>query len=245
MIQSIQQGLLAKGVTVSIAKLCAWLGVPCRTVHDKPTKAAPKVDPRCAAPIKAMIAQEPSFGDRTAWPGCSASTRTRCRGSSSSRAGRCAGAPSGCGHRIAAAPSVATAPHARWSPDLARVWAGKDGRASLALGTDCHTRARPGGPLSRSGKATTASAALEHALISRFGTPGRVVREFLLRGVPAEGGQRPGLHQPPLHGPGPQPWPEAEVHHAALPAAERQGRARHPDTQGAMRSPPSLREPPA
>lgn len=35
--------------------------------------------------------------------------------------------------------------------------------------------------LSRTGKATTAASALEHALISRFGTLGRVNREFLLR----------------------------------------------------------------
>jgi len=35
--------------------------------------------------------------------------------------------------------------------------------------------------VSRSGKATTAASALEHALISRFGTLGRVNRAFLLR----------------------------------------------------------------
>ncbi len=33
MIQSIQQGLHAEGATVSIAKLCAWFGVPRRTVY--------------------------------------------------------------------------------------------------------------------------------------------------------------------------------------------------------------------
>jgi len=38
------------------------------TVYYKPTKAAPKVDPRFADPIKAMIEKEPSFGYRTvAW----------------------------------------------------------------------------------------------------------------------------------------------------------------------------------
>jgi transposase InsO family protein len=83
--------------------------------------------------------------------------------------------------RIEAVPSVATAPNERWSTDLARVWTGKDGWASLALVIDCHTRELLGWHLSRSGKATTASAALEHALISRFGTLGRVDREFLLR----------------------------------------------------------------
>ena len=83
--------------------------------------------------------------------------------------------------RIQAVPSVATAPNERGSTDLARVWSGKDGRASLVLVIDCHTRELLGWHLSRSGKATTASAAFEHALIARFGSLGRVEREFLLR----------------------------------------------------------------
>ncbi|WP_371359364.1 transposase [Cohaesibacter sp. ES.047] len=44
----------------------------------------------------------------------------------------------------------------------------------------CRMVQNPGPPL-RTGKATTATAALEHALISRFGTLGRVDREFQLR----------------------------------------------------------------
>jgi putative transposase len=46
---------------------------------------------------------------------------------------------------------------------------------------DCHTRELLGWHLSRSGNATTAASALEHALIARFGTLVRVPREFLLR----------------------------------------------------------------
>lgn len=68
MIQSIHQGLLAEGIQVPLTKLCAWFGVPRRTVYYRPTKAVPKVDPRFAEPIKAIIEQEPSFGYRTvAW----------------------------------------------------------------------------------------------------------------------------------------------------------------------------------
>lgn len=51
----------------------------------------------------------------------------------------------------------------------------------MALVIDCHTRELLGWHLSRSGKAATAASALEHALISRFGTLGKVAREFLLR----------------------------------------------------------------
>ncbi|TWI93955.1 hypothetical protein IQ03_04356 [Gemmobacter caeni] len=68
MIRTLHEGLLADGLSVPLTKLCAWFGVPRRTVYYKPTKAAPKVDPSFAEPIKAMIEKEPSFGYRTvAW----------------------------------------------------------------------------------------------------------------------------------------------------------------------------------
>ncbi|MHC9236753.1 IS3 family transposase [Pseudooceanicola sp. 502str34] len=206
MIRRIQQGLGAEGITVSIARLCAWFGVPRRTVYYKPVKAAPRIDPRFAEPIKAMIEEEPSFGYRTvAWLlgfnseapnaiGPSERAERRCSGSSGSRAGpfrpHAAHAPAGqrvrkravgMRPRIQAVPSVATAPNERWSTDIARIWTGRDGWASLALVIDCHTRELLGWHLSRSRKASTASAALEHALIARFGTLGRVEAPFLLR----------------------------------------------------------------
>jgi putative transposase len=78
--------------------------------------------------------------------------------------------------RIRALPSVAFAPNERWSIDLCCIWAGRDGWATLALVIDCHTRELLGWHLSRSSKATTAGSALEHALIARLGTLGRVNR---------------------------------------------------------------------
>ncbi|WP_435169064.1 hypothetical protein [Falsirhodobacter sp. 1013] len=62
MIRTLHWGLLADGIKVSRVKLCA-----CRagTVYYKPTTASPKVDPRFAVPIKAMIEENPSFGYRT------------------------------------------------------------------------------------------------------------------------------------------------------------------------------------
>lgn len=83
--------------------------------------------------------------------------------------------------RIEAVHSVATAPNERWSTDLCRIWAGRDGWTTLALVIDCHTRKLLGWHLSRSGKATTAASTLEHTLINRFGTLGKVPQEFLLR----------------------------------------------------------------
>ena len=46
---------------------------------------------------------------------------------------------------------------------------------------DCHTRELLGWQLYRTGKATTAGAVLEQALIARFGALGRVSTPFLLR----------------------------------------------------------------
>lgn len=89
--------------------------------------------------------------------------------------------PMGHRPRIEALPSVARTPNERWATDLCRLWAGRDGWQTLALVIDCHTRELLGWQLSRSGKATTATAALEQALINRFGTLGRVARPFLLR----------------------------------------------------------------
>ena len=58
---------------------------------------------------------------------------------------------------------------------------GEDGWLSLALVTDWSMRQLLGWHLSRTGKASTASSALEEALFTRFGTLERVPVPFLLR----------------------------------------------------------------
>jgi len=68
MIRTLHEGLASDGTPVSITKLCAWFGVPRRTVYYKPTKSPPRIDPKFEEPIKAMIEDNPSFGYRTvAW----------------------------------------------------------------------------------------------------------------------------------------------------------------------------------
>ncbi|WP_323072484.1 DDE-type integrase/transposase/recombinase [Mycetohabitans endofungorum] len=57
---------------------------------------------------------------------------------------------------------------------------GRDGWATRALVLDCHTRELLGWHLSRSGKASTALSALEHALIAQCGTLGHVPAPFRL-----------------------------------------------------------------
>ena len=180
MIESIRQGLKDEGFDVSISQLCRWFEVPRRTVYYRPTRSAPKVREELAAPIKAMIEQESSFGYRTVASllGMNKNTVQRIFQLKGWQVRKRA-----IGHRprIEALPSVATRPNERWATDLCRVWGGRDRWLSLALVIDCHTRELLGWHLSRSGKASTAQSALEQALIARFGTLGRVPAPFLLR----------------------------------------------------------------
>lgn len=180
MIRTLHEGLLADGLTVPLTKLCTWFGVPRRSVYYKPVKSPPKINPAFEAPIKAMIEENPAFGYRTVayLLGFNKNTVQRIF---QLRGWQVRKRPVGFRPRIEALPSVAQAPNERWSTDLARVWGGKDGWLTLALVMDCHTRELLGWHLSRSGKASTAAAALEHALIARFGTLGRVEASFLLR----------------------------------------------------------------
>jgi len=179
-IESIRQGLKDEGFDVSISQLCRWFEVPRRTVYYRPTRSAPKVREELAAPIKAMIEQESSFGYRTVASllGMNKNTVQRIFQLKGWQVRKRA-----IGHRprIEALPSVATRPNERWATDLCRVWGGRDRWLSLALVIDCHTRELLGWHLSRSGKASTAQSALEQALIARFGTLGRVPAPFLLR----------------------------------------------------------------
>jgi putative transposase len=180
MIEGLRQGLKDDGVAVSISKLCQWFNVPRRTVYYKPCKAPPRLTPAFVEPIKAMIEEEPSFGYRTVANLLGFNKNTvqrifRIKGWQVRKR------PVGFRPRIEALPSVATRPDERWATDLCRVWGGHDGWLTLALVIDCHTRELLGWQLSRSGRASTAAAALEQALISRFGSLGRVVNPFLLR----------------------------------------------------------------
>lgn len=180
MIETIRQGLQEEGIDVSICKLCQWFDVPRRTFYYRPVKSPPQVQEQYVAPIKAMIEENPSFGYRTVAHllGFNKNTVQRIF---QIKGWQVRKRPVGFRPRIEAVPSVAKRPDERWATDLCRVWAGRDGWTTLALVIDCYTRELLGWHVSRSGKSKTAEAALEHALIARFGTLGRVTSPFLLR----------------------------------------------------------------
>jgi len=176
---SIRQGLKDDWLEVSISQLCRWFEVPRRTQYYRPTKATPVVKPALAEPIKAMIEAEPSFGYRTVASLLDMNKNTvqrifQLKGWQVRKRA--------VGHRprIEALSSVATRPDQRWATDLCRAWGSRDGWLTLALVIDCCSWERLGWHLSRSGKAVTA-AALEQALIARYGTLGRLPSPFLQR----------------------------------------------------------------
>lgn len=177
---TIQQGLKADGIAVSMVKLCRWFGVARRSMYYRPTKSSPKVKADLADPIKAMIEADPSFGYRTV-AGLLGMNKNTVQRIFQIKGWQVRKRALGNRPRIEAKVSATDRPDERWSTDLCRVWGGKDGWLVLALVIDCHTRQLLGWHLARSGKATTAGAALEQALIARYGTLGRVPRPFLLR----------------------------------------------------------------
>jgi len=178
--RSFRQGLKEEGFAVPMTKLCRWFEVTRRTTCYKPARASAKINAESAAPIKEMIEAEPSFGYRTvaALLGMNKDTVQWMFQLKGWQVGKRA---LGQRTRIEAKVSRAEQPDQRWATDLCRVWGGKDGWLSLALAIDCYTRQLLGWHLSRTGQASTASAALEQALITSYGALGRVPEPFLLR----------------------------------------------------------------
>ena len=180
MIERIREGLASDGVLVSISKLCHWFDVPRRSFYYQRVKSKPKVQACLAEPIKALIEKEPSFGYRSV-AGLLSMNKNTVQRIFQLKGWQVRKRSVGFRPRIEARVSAADKPNQRWATDLCRVWAGRDGWASLALVIDCCSRELLGWHLSLSAKSKTAESALEQALITRFGTLGRVENPFLLR----------------------------------------------------------------
>ena len=78
-------------------------------------------------------------------------------------------------------PSVALRTDERWAIDLTHVWCSRGRRTSLAVIIDCCTRKILGWRLSDNGSSKTAEAALEEAMLHRFGALGRIHQPLALR----------------------------------------------------------------
>lgn len=177
---SLQQGLRADGAEVTTSPLCRGFEVPRRTLYYRATQAPPKVRAAWADRIKALIEREPSFGYRTV-AGLLGMNKNTVQRLFPLEGGQVKKRAVGRRPRIEAKVSAADKPDKRGATALCRVRGGRDGWRVLARVIDGYTRQLLGWQLSRSGKATTAAAALEQALIARFGSLGRVQSPFLLR----------------------------------------------------------------
>ena len=179
LIRWLQEQFQADGLKVSLSRLRAWFGVARRSVYYRPHKKAVVVKVCYAEPIKQLIEAEPSFGYRTvaALLGMNKNTVQRVFQLNGWQVHKRSVDRS---PRIQAEPSKAQEPNQRWSTDLFRVWGAQDGWLSLVLVMDCNIRELLGWQLSKTGKASTAISALEHALINCFHCLDKVSERFLL-----------------------------------------------------------------
>lgn len=115
---SLQQGLRADGIHVSMAQLCRWFEQPRRTVYHRP----PKVKSELAEPIEALIEAEPSFGYRTV-AGLLEMNKNTVQRIFQLKGWQVRKRAVGHRPRIEALPSVAQVPDERWATDLCRAWA--------------------------------------------------------------------------------------------------------------------------
>ncbi len=165
---------------MSLSRLCRWLGVSRRSLYDRPRGRRRPLDPDKVRAVKGVIERFPTYGYRriAAVLGWNRKVVQRiCQ----RRGWQVRKRPKGHRPRARALPSVTSAPDRRWATDLAQVWCGRDRWCTLAVVMDCCTREVLGWGLARSGDPKTAEAALEEALIHRFGALGRLARRIVLR----------------------------------------------------------------
>lgn len=170
-----------EGDVVAITKACEWSGISRRSYYYRPKKRTPKVNDHLAGRVKRLIETLPYAGYRTvAW--LLGENKNTIQRLFQLKGWQVRKRRSGARPRVQALPSVASRPNERWATDMARVWCGPLHRwCSLTIVMDCHTREALGWRLSPTGNARAAEAALEEALIHRYGTLGRATDDITLR----------------------------------------------------------------
>ncbi|WP_343033969.1 IS3 family transposase, partial [Vibrio agarilyticus] len=181
LIPAIRDEMAKEGDAVSISQLCRWTGLARSTFYYQEKARKPKVNEWLASRIKRVIDALPYAGYRTVafMLGENKNTVQRLM---SLKGWQCRKRAIGFRPRVKAKASVAHAPDMRWSTDIARVWCGEQARwAALTLVMDCHTREVLGWSLSKRGNAKSAVAALEDALLTRYGVIGKATPGLQLR----------------------------------------------------------------
>jgi len=173
LIEQVRTEMAAAGDVVTVVQACCWAGISRRSYCYQPTKAKPRINELLAARVKRVISDLPYAGYRTvAW--LLGENKNTIQRLFQIKGWQVRKRRSGARPRVQALHSVASRPNERWATDIARVWCGPVHRwCALTIVMDCHTREALGWRLSPSGNAKAAEAALEEALISRYGTLGR------------------------------------------------------------------------
>lgn len=173
--------MAAEGQPISIALACRLSGLPRRTFYYRTKKRERKVNEGLANRIKRLIDTLPYAGYRTvAW--LLGENKNTVQRIFQLKGWQVRKRRSGHRPRVQSLPSVASRPNERWATDMARVWCGEEHRwCALTLVMDCYTRELLGWRLSPTGNAKAAEAALEEALINRYGILGKARDALTIR----------------------------------------------------------------
>lgn len=170
-----------EGHPITISQACRWSGLPRRSFYYRSRRQPPKLNEVLAQRVKRVIDALPYAGYRTVayLLGENKNTIQRLM---KLKGWQCRKRAIGFRPRVEAKRSEADAPNKRWSTDIARVWCGEQDRwTALTLVMDCYTREVLGWSLSKRGNAKSAVAALEDALLTRYGTIGKATAGLQLR----------------------------------------------------------------
>lgn len=170
----------SEGKTVTLSQIAKWFGIPRRTLYYRPRKRIRRVSAELESHVKMMMEKFPTYGYRRIAVLIKANRKSVQR-ILQIRNWQVRRRPKGSRPRAQAMPSVAPVPNMRWATDLTSIWCGKDQWCNLALVIDCGSRELIGWRLSKRGNATTAEAALEEAIIQRYGVLGCVQAPLILR----------------------------------------------------------------
>lgn len=173
--------MAAEGTPVTISQACEWAGIARRSYYYQPVKRQRHVNETLSQRIKRVIDALPYAGYRTvAW--LLGENKNTVQRIFQIKGWQVRKRLSGHRPRVQSLPSVATRPNERWATDMARVWCGEQHRwCALTLVMDYFTRELLGWRLSPTGNAKAAEAALEEALIRRYGILGRAQDALTIR----------------------------------------------------------------
>ena len=167
--------------------LCRVLGVARSTVYYTPRRRrAPAIDTDLARRIWQVIQENPAYGIRKVWAVLRHVYGLLVNRKKVARIMRLKGwtlrqrrprmRP-----RVKVSRSATEVSNTRWATDLTHVYCGRDGWCHVPIVIDCADRELIGWRISRRGNAQTAEAALEDALIRRFGPGAQQRKKLVLR----------------------------------------------------------------